>query len=47
MSEPALLYLGYILGYHTVTSKSRAGYHASNERGDAGLSYDPKFVNIY
>ena len=35
-----------ILGCHILTSQSRASYHASNERGDSWLSYDPKFKKI-
>ena len=31
-----------VLGCHTLTSRSTASYHTYNERGDSGLSYEPK-----
>ena len=34
----------YILGCHTATSNSREGCHTKFERGEAGLSYDPKML---
>ena len=35
------------LGCHTLTSQSTASYHTHNERGDSGLSYDPKLWRIH
>ena len=35
-----------ILGCHTATSYSTEDYDTSNERGEAGLSYEPKILKL-
>ena len=35
------------LGCHALTSQSTASYHTHNERGDSGLSYEPKLWRIH
>lgn len=35
------------LGSHALTSQSTARYHTHNERGDSGLSYEPKLWRIH
>ena len=39
---------GYLnlLDCHLVISQSSASYHTSSERGEAGLSADPKIFNV-
>ena len=34
-------------GCHPLTSQSTASYHTHNERGDSGLSYEPKLWRIH